>query len=171
MSDFIIFQKSFGKAVMAGRRFSKGEKVIHFRGRIMHRSELPSADKIVQPKDDRYLQVATEYFIGPSDEIDDLINHSCDPNTAVYIDKHRRAVLRALRDINIGEEIAYDYSPLMHNEDWTMKCKCGSADCRGIIREFKFLPVKKKQEYLALGIVPKYNCIDSLHPYGRKIQT
>ncbi|MES2216552.1 MAG: SET domain-containing protein-lysine N-methyltransferase [Patescibacteria group bacterium] len=156
MNDFIISENNFGKAVIANKTFLKGDRIIVFEGKLMHRKELPSVDKIVLPEEDRYLQVSEEYFIGPSGKVDDIINHSCNPNSGVIIND-RKAKLIALRDIKVGDEIAYDYSLQMYEEDWVMKCACGASNCRKIIREFKHLPLKVKLEYHELGVVPEYN--------------
>jgi hypothetical protein len=67
-------------------------------------------------------------LVGRDDNPSNFGNHSCDPNTALTV------VGRiALRDIDIGEELTVDYSPLSSSE-WTMKCKCGVARCRGMVR-------------------------------------
>jgi hypothetical protein len=156
MKDLSLSKNNFGKAVIANKRFLKSEKILTFEGKLMHRSELPPIDKILLPEEDRYLQIPEEDFIGPSGKIDDFINHSCSPNAGVIV-KNKRAELFALRNIEAGEEITYDYSPLMYDEKWTMKCACGSSDCRKIIKEFKYLSSEIKQKYRKLGIVPEYN--------------
>jgi len=59
-----------------------------------------------------------------------LTNHSCDPNAAF----DEAGMLVALRDIDRGEEITYDY--LMHPipaAPWNFKCQCRSAKCVGWI--------------------------------------
>ncbi|KAI8063765.1 hypothetical protein BC940DRAFT_335687 [Gongronella butleri] len=59
------------------------------------------------------------------------INHSCTPNCGtriIKIDKTKRIVLYAKRDIEVGEELSYDYKfPL---EDEKIPCHCGSKRCR-----------------------------------------
>ncbi len=156
MDNFIISKNNFGKTVVANKTFLKGDLIVIFDGKLMHRSELPSSENILLPEDDRYLQVSEEYFIGPSGKVDDIINHSCDPNAGLII-KDKKARLIALRDIKIGDEITYDYSLQMYKEDWSMKCFCGFSNCRKVVREFKFLPLNLKKKYYDLGIVPDYN--------------
>ena len=59
-----------------------------------------------------------------------LTNHSCDPNSAF----DAAGMLIALRDIDEGEEITYDY--LMHPipaAPWNFKCRCQSEKCVGWI--------------------------------------
>ncbi len=71
-----------------------------------------------------------------------LINHSCEPNCGV------RDLFRivAMRLIVPGEEITWDYE-MAEDDDWEMRCSCGSASCRVFIRGYRFLPLSKRIEY------------------------
>ncbi len=42
-------------------------------------------------------------------------------------------MLVALRDISVDEELHFDYSTTMSEGDWTMRCRCGAAQCRSLI--------------------------------------
>ena len=79
--------------------------------------------------------------------LDDCINHSCEPNAGFVTGE---AVLYSLRDIAIGEQIAWDYSTSIAEAGWTLECVCGSAQCRRIIRPWWELP---KGERARLGAV------------------
>lgn len=66
-----------------------------------------------------------------------FVNHSCDPNceTTQY---GRRIWIEATRDIEPGEELAYDYmyddDPSYTDEELRhQECRCRSAICRGTI--------------------------------------
>ena len=60
-----------------------------------------------------------------------LANFSCDPNAESYNEDSRRIWIQAMRDIEEGEEITYDYCfPFM---DPPPVCRCGSPKCRGYI--------------------------------------
>ena len=62
-----------------------------------------------------------------------LINHSCDPNCfsrVVLCDGKYRVVISALRKIQPGEELTYDYR---FSGDETLICHCGSDKCRGTV--------------------------------------
>jgi len=93
--------------------------------------------------------------MGPSGEVDDFFNHSCDPNAGLKITV-TKAVLIAIKDISPGQEITWDYSTTMDEDDWEINCNCGSNNCRGKIRDFKYLPPEIQQKYLTLDIVPEY---------------
>jgi SET domain-containing protein len=90
--------------------------------------------------------------MGPSGEVDNFFNHSCDPNAGLKITA-TKAVLVAIKDISLGQEITWDYSTTMDEDDWEMNGNCGSNNCSGKIRDFKYLPPEIQQKYLTLDIV------------------
>ncbi len=59
-----------------------------------------------------------------------FINHSCEPNCEVdEIDG--RVMIKAIRDIEVGEEITYDYNLYDGDLDDESPCYCKSKRCRG----------------------------------------
>lgn len=58
-----------------------------------------------------------------------FINHSCDPNCETEEVKGR-VWIKAIRKIEPGEEITYDYCLYDGGADEAM-CNCGAAECRG----------------------------------------
>ena len=77
-------------------------------------------------------------------------------------------MLVAIMDIHEGEEITWDYSTTMNEDDWEMDCVCGSKNCRGRIRDFKYLPENVQQKYINLRIVPKYILENLKRNHGKK---
>lgn len=69
-------------------------------------------------------------------------NHSCSPNCGIqnYFE------IVAMRDLEIGEEITWDYAMTECN-DWVMTCRCGSKRCRKLITGYKNLPPLFRNEY------------------------
>jgi SET domain-containing protein len=66
-----------------------------------------------------------------------FINHSCDPNCDAVIEDGR-IFIEAVRDIQPGEELAYDYNfilPERHTPALKRRfpCYCGAPGCRGTI--------------------------------------
>lgn len=60
-----------------------------------------------------------------------LINHSCAPNCEAWIEG-RRIYIHAMRDINAGEELTFDYGfDVDCYEDHP--CRCGKPECVGYI--------------------------------------
>src|SRR6516165_10247831 len=58
-----------------------------------------------------------------------FINHSCDPNCETE-EIRGRVWIRAIRSIEAGEEITYDYC-LYDGGDDEARCNCGATECRG----------------------------------------
>ncbi len=59
-----------------------------------------------------------------------FINHSCDPNCEVD-EVDGRVYITAIRDIEPGEEITYDYNLYDGDLDDLALCSCGAKNCRG----------------------------------------
>lgn len=57
-------------------------------------------------------------------------NHSCSPTC--YVDKDDK-VMRAARDIEIGEEINFNYMASETNPSTSFQCHCGSPNCIGFV--------------------------------------
>ncbi|KAG7469436.1 hypothetical protein MATL_G00128890 [Megalops atlanticus] len=65
-----------------------------------------------------------------------FINHSCEPNCEMQkwsVNGVYRIGLFALRDMESGTELTYDYNFHSFNTEKQQVCKCGSESCRGII--------------------------------------
>jgi SET domain-containing protein len=63
------------------------------------------------------------------------INHCCDPNCEA-IEEDNRIFICAMRDIEAGEELFYDYAmeidePITEESKKEFACHCGSPKCRG----------------------------------------
>jgi SET domain-containing protein len=66
-----------------------------------------------------------------------FINHSCDPNCDAVIDGGR-IWIETIRDVEPGEELAYDYAYVLEERHTPaakkrFPCTCGSPRCRGTI--------------------------------------
>ncbi|HMP85080.1 MAG TPA: SET domain-containing protein [Candidatus Paceibacterota bacterium] len=57
------------------------------------------------------------------------MNHSCDGNVGFDVKNN----FVAMRDIEPGEELCWDYGLAEKNPDFMLKCKCGSKKCRKLI--------------------------------------
>ena len=95
-------------------------------------------------------------FLSPEGEIANFVNHSCEPNTKI-VKNNNKLFLVAILDIHKGEELVFDYSTILASDDvWTMKCNCGTLNCRTIVKKFINLPKQIKEKYMAHRIVPSY---------------
>lgn len=64
------------------------------------------------------------------------INHSCDPNCAVHrwkVNGVSRAGIFAVRDIEVGEELGFDYKWDRKRGRAPTKCYCMAKNCRGTL--------------------------------------
>jgi SET domain-containing protein len=64
-----------------------------------------------------------------------FINHSCDPNCDAIVEDDR-IWIETIRDVEQGEELAYDYAFVLKERHTPaakrrFPCRCGSARCRG----------------------------------------
>ena len=95
-------------------------------GRIITQAELdPDMPQFTQ----RVLQIEDGlYLFDPhANDPSNCFNHSCDPNAGLT----GQIGLIAMRDIESGEEISFDYAMCDDSEYDVFDCACGSIDCRG----------------------------------------
>ena len=62
------------------------------------------------------------------------LNHSCEPNCFTQIiegSSKKHIVIYALREINAGEELVYDYKFAVEEDAKKLPCRCGAKKCRG----------------------------------------
>jgi SET domain-containing protein len=69
------------------------------------------------------------------------INHSCDPNCEA-VEEDDRIFIYAMRDIQRGEELLYDYrleidEPITDAAKRKFACYCGASNCRGTMLELQ----------------------------------
>jgi len=152
MENLILGQTKNGRAVFANKTFDKGEQIIEFKGKLFTYDTLPTPYNEVE---DHYIQIDDDLYLGPSANLDDFFNHSCNPNSGLKIEG-KKVFLVAIKDIKKGEEVAWDYSTTMDKDDWELDCMCESKNCRKRIRDFKYLPKELQQKYIKLEIVPEY---------------
>mgnify|MGYP000857494322 CR=1 FL=1 len=117
-----------GRGSVAVEPIAAGEVVAAFGGRCMHRDEfdlLPVGQQV------RSIQISDELFLAgaPEPEPADFINHSCAPNGRL----HGATMIVALRDIEVGEALSYDYATSNGSAYDEFECACGAAQCRGKI--------------------------------------
>jgi uncharacterized protein len=140
----------YGKGVFAGEDIKKGRAIRFFDGEIISRKEC--IERVAKGKlgNDDSLPIGGGSYV-VLDPISFTFNHSCNPNSGF----RKRSELFALRDIKKGEEIAYDYSSTVGSDTppelWTMKCECGSKNCRKKLSYVLSIPQKQLEKYQKLG--------------------
>ncbi len=76
------------------------------------------------------------------------VNHSCNPNCGISLNKAGAHDFIAMHTIEIGDEVTFDYA--MRNyiiEHFPGKCSCGSKNCREKITGWKDLPEAFRSRY------------------------
>lgn len=141
-----------GLGNFATRAIETGELITVLGGERVGRAEISRrialgiehVDDPVQLGEDLYLDL---------DEPSNTFNHSCNPN-AGFRDEY---VLFALRDIEEGEEIGYDYATtIISQTGWTMECNCGASTCRKIVGDATTLPETILRRYIELDALPTF---------------
>ena len=114
-----------GSGSFAISKISKGEIVASFGGNVINQSELTnySADRV-----SRSLQLNSDTYLlsGAVPEAGDMINHSCEPNCGMA----GTSSVQAFRDIEIGEELSFDYAMSDSSQYDEFNCACDKDKCR-----------------------------------------
>ncbi len=146
MNNKVYVAKSkLGLGVFCEANLKKGEKIFTLSGPII------DGESAKEDESEYWVQIDDKLYINPEEPVRRL-NHSCNPNAGIKKDYD----VVALRNIRKDEEIRLDYSTTMDEDGWTMKCRCGSDNCRKIVKDFKYLPSNLRQKYLRLGIVQNF---------------
>lgn len=113
-----------GLGVVAREPIAKGEVLVAL------------AHVFVSKPEQHTIQVDAERHQAGTREIDDYLNHSCEPSAALDAE---RLCFVAARDIAPGEDVTFNYL----TSEWDMvapfECRCGAAGCFGQIRGFRHL--------------------------------
>lgn len=130
----VVRSKIHGYGVIALRPFKAGEIVVYGDGVLYSEEEefddtyalVYSDDEDTQDEPDRYLDLTDQTR---------WINHACSPNTEVITGLNSKtgepyAWWTALRDIELGEELTYDYAFSGHLAE---PCNCENPACIGLI--------------------------------------
>jgi uncharacterized protein len=132
-----------GYGVFAARRIRKGTTVIEYLGDRVTHALADSRYEDKDPNDNHTflftVDAKTVIDAGVNGNEARYINHGCDPNcesTAM----NKRIFIEAIRTIQPGEELAYDYqiqrdSDDAANVDEVFACRCGAKNCRGSMLE------------------------------------
>ena len=114
-----------GRGVYAREPIPRGELLVVFAGSVLEGEELAqlSADQrrlVLQVDENHYLLSDVEGWA-------DWVNHCCEPNAGL----RGQVTLVAMRDIEAGEEICYDYAMSDGSPYDGFACRCERAGCRG----------------------------------------
>ena len=145
-----------GRGVRAAMPIKKGARIIEYLGeRVSHDEADRRYD--LKDKDDghTFLFIASNRTVidaGANGNEARYVNHSCAPNCETIIEKSR-VFIEAIRNIQPGEELGYDYQLTWDSTDdpkelENYKCLCGAKRCRGTMLDRHPLDLKDKLEAL-----------------------
>ena len=132
-----------GRGAFATRRIRKGRRIIEYTGQLMPWDVASASEDPEDPHTFLFGLSDGSQVINAAIDGNDArwINHSCDPNCEA-IEEDDRVFIYALRDLEPGEELFYDYAlqidePRSPEMERQFECHCGARSCRGTFLEAK----------------------------------
>ncbi len=122
--DFVVKRSSAGLGLFAGIAFENEDFIIQYKGEKITHDE---ADR----RGGKYLFTLNEkWVVDGKDRANTAryINHSCDPNIEAIIEDDKKIIFQAIRSIEPGEELTFDYGK-EYVEDIIAKAGCKCAPC------------------------------------------
>jgi uncharacterized protein len=122
-----------GRGVYATKPIRKGARIIEYTGQRVPWEDAPNDEN--NPHTFLFGLESGEVInpeIGGNDAR--WINHCCDPNCEA-IEEDDRIFIYAMRHIEAGQELFYDYAmeidePITEESKKEFACQCGSSNCR-----------------------------------------
>ena len=130
------------RGVVATAPIARGTVCVVFGGYVTHADrfvELPAERQrhSVQIGDDLYLVCGERLTDG------DFVNHSCDPTLGFA----GEITLVALRDIDVGEALTFDYATADSSAYDEFECECGEPSCRGKVTGEDWMKPELQRRY------------------------
>ena len=140
------------KGIFAAKDITAGTEIIEYVGEKITKRESDIRGAIVLNRSKNDITKGAVYIFELNKRYDidgnvswniaGIINHSCDPNCeAINIRGH--IWICAMRDIQAGEELTYNYGYNFDNW-WEHPCRCGSSKCVGYILAEEHWPKLKR---------------------------
>jgi uncharacterized protein len=147
-----------GQGCFAATNIKKGQRICIMKGDPITVKEVIRRYDSGKERYDDPLQVAETTYLD-LDHPYPIFNHSCNPNAAIV----KKNSLVAIKDIKKDEEITYDYSLVEWTDDsfgaykrWGMNCRCGSRNCRKVIKHFPLLPKNIQRDRIKRKVVQDF---------------
>lgn len=140
-----------GDGVFAQSVIAAGAHVLTMTGRVIDTALVTESMRAMQVGPSSYLvqDYAPGHDGSESIYLDNYLNHSCIPNLGFI---HGDLRLFALRQIEPGQELTWDYSTSMNEPGWSLPCLCGSEYCRGRIQSFCDLSEQTRVQLLPMTL-------------------
>lgn len=141
-----------GTGCFARKHIPKGTRIIEYKGQrippsVVEERSMVEVDDLGEIIEETHVYM---FYVDKRITIDGgvngndarFINHSCEPNCKSTVE-NRRVFIDAIRDIEQGEELTFDYKLDVNSSSEAKRkryiCRCGSPNCRGTM-----LPLPKK---------------------------
>jgi len=127
-----------GRGVFAARKIPAGTCIIEYEGERITWKEAVRRENMKAPDDFHtfFFSLESGKIIDGGSQGNDArwINHACEPNCEAR-EEDGRVFIYALRDIQRGEELNYDYGLILEERHTpalkrAYACLCGAATCR-----------------------------------------
>lgn len=140
-----------GLGVFATEKIEPGVLITEFTGET-YIADGGAATSLPSVMRDHAVQVSSNMYVFGESGIAQLINHSCRPVAGI----RGTTQIVSVETIQNGQEITWDYR-CTEDSDWVLpECRCGAAECSGIVKGFSSLPLTKQREYLMRGMVSEW---------------
>lgn len=147
MSSKIVQRNSriHGQGVFATAPIKAGEEVVEYKGKLRTHDEV-DAEYGGKDTGHTFLFILNDKYVIDANiggNVARWLNHGCAPNCQAFVIEDEggdlrkdKVVIEALRDIEAGEELTYDYDirieePITVEERRLWACHCGAANCTG----------------------------------------
>lgn len=166
------FSMHKGILLLAKKDFSPGDKVYDVR--VVYHHQYNCSWEAVPITDSLFVEA------GMGTGFDNFINHSCSPNCY-----YKDSSLVALRGINVGEELTFDYNTLVWDEisyhgelkvDESFTCCCGSPKCVETVKGFRYLNSEDRamrmpyiSQYIEVKICQERRQFEQAHKAAQKV--
>jgi hypothetical protein len=145
-----------GHGIVATKPFRRGAVILEIKGKVVTAEEVWRYWDTDARLAENCIRYDEDHYLDPNGELGQYSNHSCNPNAGL-VKRGRRLILKAIRPILPGDEVTHDYSTFLAADDiWTMRCNCGEANCRRVVRNVRKLPPATIRTYRRLGIIPDF---------------
>jgi hypothetical protein len=129
-----------GKGVFAIAPLAAGETILEYTGDVItwKQAQRRHPHNPDDPNHTFFFHIDNKHVIdgGTGGNAAKWINHACGPNCEADETDDGRVFIKALRDIEPGEELNYDYGLIVdgkHSKKLKKEyaCRCGTPECRG----------------------------------------
>ena len=133
-----------GIGLFAKHAIARGDIVAVKGGHVLTAAQWANLEPALGPAE---IQISESLVIAPVDQTERdasmlYTNHSCDPNLAIQ----GQIVLVAMRDVAPDEELTIDWATT-DDGDHEMRCRCGSAHCRGTVTGKDWMKPELQEKY------------------------